>query len=83
MYYKNSEQQLIHVLASPNINRRQELPLVYEPNGAIYIAEIKYLLEKRSLVTTDTVGYEMPRDRSIDIDNLNDFNAAEIYLQGK
>jgi CMP-N-acetylneuraminic acid synthetase len=83
MYYKNSEQQLIHVLASPNITRRQELPLVYEPNGAIYIAEIKYLLEKRSLVTTDTVGYEMPRDRSIDIDNLDDFNAAEIYLQGK
>ena len=83
MYYKNSEQQLIQVLDGQNITRRQDLPLVYEPNGAIYIAEINYLLNERTLITTDTVGYEMPRDRSIDIDDLDDFNAAEIYLQGK
>lgn len=83
MYYRNSEQQLIQVLEGRNISRRQDLPLVYEPNGAIYIAEIRYLLDERSLTTIDTVGYEMPRDRSIDIDNLDDFNVAEIYLQGK
>ena len=83
MYYKNSEQQLFQVLDGQNITRRQDLPLVYEPNGAIYIAEINHLLNQRSLITTDTVGYEMPRDRSIDIDDLDDFNAAEIYLQGK
>jgi N-acylneuraminate cytidylyltransferase len=83
MYYRNSEQQLIQVLDGQNITRRQELPLVYEPNGAIYIANISYLLEERSLITTQTIGYEMPLDRSIDIDNIDDFNAAECYLQGK
>ncbi len=83
MYYRNSEQQLIQVLEGQNITRRQELPLVYEPNGAIYIADINYLLDERSLITTCTIGYEMPSDRSIDIDNIDDFNAAESYLQGK
>ena len=83
MYYRNSKNELTQVLGGQIITRRQELPLVYEPNGAIYIADIKYLLDERSLITTDTVGYEMPRDRSIDIDDLDDFNAAEIYLQGK
>jgi CMP-N,N'-diacetyllegionaminic acid synthase len=83
MYYRNSKHELTQVLGGQIITRRQDLPLVYEPNGAIYIAEIKNLLDEGSLITTDTVGYEMPRDRSIDIDNLDDFNAAEIYLQGK
>ena len=83
MYYRNSKNELTQVLGGQIITRRQELPLVYEPNGAIYIADIKYLLDERTLITTDTVGYEMPRDRSIDIDDLDDFNAAEIYLQGK
>ena len=83
MYYRDSEQQLIQVLDGQNITRRQELPLVYEPNGAIYIADINYLLDERSLITTRTIGYEMPSDRSIDIDNIVDFKAAESYLQGK
>ena len=83
MYYRDSEQQLIQVLDGQNITRRQELPLVYEPNGAIYIADINYLLDERSLITTRTIGYEMPSDRSIDIDNIDDFKAAESYLRGK
>ena len=83
MYYRNSEQQLIQVIDGQNITHRQGLPLVYEPNGAIYIADINYLLDERSLITRQTIGYEMPRDRSIDIDNIDDFNAAESYLQGK
>jgi N-acylneuraminate cytidylyltransferase/CMP-N,N'-diacetyllegionaminic acid synthase len=83
MYYRNSKHELTQVLGGQIITRRQDLPLVYEPNGAIYIAEINNLLDEGSLITTDTVGYEMPRDRSLDIDTLDDFNAAEIYLQGK
>ena len=83
MYYRNSKYELTQVLGGQIITRRQDLPLVYEPNGAIYIAEINNLLDEGSLITTDTVGYEMPRDRSLDIDTLDDFNAAEIYLQGK
>jgi len=83
MYFRNSQHQLSQVLDGPKITRRQDLPLAYEPNGAIYIANINYLLTERSLITTDTIGYEMPRDRSIDIDNIDDFSAAEIFLQQK
>lgn len=81
MYFRNSQNQLEQVLDSPKITQRQDLPSVYEPNGAIYIADIKWLLLERSLITAETIGYEMPTDRSIDIDNIDDFNEAESYLQ--
>jgi CMP-N,N'-diacetyllegionaminic acid synthase len=83
MYFRNSQHQLTQVLDGAKVTRRQDLPLAYEPNGAIYIANINYLLKERSLITTDTIGYEMPRERSIDIDNIEDFSAAEIFLQQK
>ena len=81
MYYRNSKHQLIRVLDGPIITRRQDLPLAYEPNGAIYIADVNWLLRERSLIAAETLGFEMSRDRSIDIDDVNDFSVAESYLQ--
>jgi CMP-N-acetylneuraminic acid synthetase len=81
MFFKDSKHQISNVLDVPTISRRQDLPVAYEPNGAIYIAEINWLLRESSLITSETLGYEMPRERSIDIDNLEDFKLAESYLQ--
>ena len=81
MYYRNSKHQLIRVLDGPTFTRRQDLPLAYEPNGAIYIADVNWLLRERSLIAAETLGFEMSRDRSIDIDDVNDFSVAESYLQ--
>lgn len=53
--------------------RRQDLPDAYLLNGAIYIADIKWLQLNNSFITNETVGYEMPADRSIDIDTELDF----------
>lgn len=49
-------------------NRRQDLPPAYIVNGAIYIADTEWLVQSQRLVSGDTVGYLMPRDRSLDID---------------
>jgi CMP-N,N'-diacetyllegionaminic acid synthase len=81
MFFKDSKHQISKVLDVPIISRRQDLPVAYEPNGAIYIAEINWLLRESSLITSETLGYEMPRERSVDIDNLEDFKLAESYLQ--
>ena len=57
---------------------RQELPVFYRLNGAIYLAYCNYLKERKSFIGKDTFAYIMPRERSIDIDNKIDFKLAEV-----
>ena len=61
----------------PIATNRQELPIVYALNGAVYVADVKWLLESRSFICPKTLGYVMPRLRSIDIDDEDDFFFAE------
>lgn len=60
---------------------RQELPLVYTLNGAIYLTRREVLLEKRSFYSEATYAYVMPRERSIDIDTAWDLRLAGMILQ--
>jgi CMP-N-acetylneuraminic acid synthetase len=60
--------------------RRQELDDVYALNGAIYISKIKDYLINKSFVTDKTLPFEMTIERSIDIDTIDDFEAAEKYF---
>jgi CMP-N,N'-diacetyllegionaminic acid synthase len=53
--------------------RRQDLPNTYLVNGAIYIAEINWLMRQSGFVGPETIGYRMPKERSIDIDTEEDF----------
>lgn len=62
-------------------NRRQDLPKVYTVNGAVYIAEVRWLLSNRSFMSNETHGYIMPRKRSVDIDTELDFKFAQFLLQ--
>ncbi|GAH37364.1 unnamed protein product, partial [marine sediment metagenome] len=57
---------------------RQELPIFYRLNGAIYLAYYNYIKQCRSFIGKDTFAYIMPRERSVDIDNKMDFKLAEI-----
>ena len=60
--------------------RRQDLPVFYRLNGAIYIAETDYLHKYNGFLGPDTFAYKMPRTRSIDIDSILDFELAERYI---
>ncbi|WP_332639711.1 acylneuraminate cytidylyltransferase family protein [Brevundimonas sp.] len=58
--------------------RRQDLPPAYRVNGAVYAADLAWLRAERTLCKAgETVAYEMPVERSIDIDTLEDLRAAE------
>lgn len=57
-----------------NINRRQELPKAYVLNGAVYVAQSDFVVQKKSFLTPETIAYAMPPERSIDIDDEADFN---------
>lgn len=61
--------------------RRQDLPRVVVPNGAVYVADCAWLARTRSYLTPETRGYEMPRERSQDVDNLLDFDICELLLR--
>lgn len=58
--------------------RRQDLPPAYRINGAVYAADLAWLRASRSMFkANETVAYEMPAERSVDIDTLEDLQTAE------
>lgn len=57
--------------------RRQDLPHIYLSNGAIYISSIKEYFKFNSFMTAKTIKFEMPINKSVDIDSLKDIDIAE------
>ena len=64
-----------------NYTRRQDLPPVYQLNGALYVTKGKVLLEENRILGEFTIPYIMPQERSIDIDTQTDLQTAESILQ--
>ena len=60
----------------PSMNR-QQLPLAYKPNGAIYIINKKLFLNNPTLFQKNTAMYEMKENKSIDVDSINDIHTIE------
>jgi len=63
--------------------RRQDLPTTYIPNGAVYVSTWKCIKRYRDFLTPRTLPFLMPKDRSVDIDNLADLELAERILKRK
>jgi CMP-N,N'-diacetyllegionaminic acid synthase len=61
--------------------RRQDYPDVFLLNGAVYVAETNWLVENKSFVKKRTVGYEMPPERSVDVDSEADLRALSALIQ--
>ena len=61
---------------------RQDIPPVYALNGAVYVADVCWLLRKQVFVSDETVAYIMPKERSIDIDSETDLAISTIILSG-
>lgn len=61
--------------------RRQDLPVFYRLNGAIYLADTDYLYKHNGFFGPDTSAYLMPKNRSIDIDSAMDFKLAELLFE--
>lgn len=64
-----------------HFTRRQDLPPVYQLNGALYVTRTKVLLEENRMLGEHTIPYIMPHERSIDIDTPIDLKLAEYILQ--
>ncbi len=60
--------------------RRQDLPPVFRLNGAVYCARRSTVVDSNSLWGSTTVAYEMPPERSINIDGPLDVALADLVL---
>tara|TARA_Y100000768_G_scaffold224951_1_gene169834 strand:- start:423 stop:1115 length:693 start_codon:yes stop_codon:yes gene_type:complete len=65
------------------ILRRQDAPKVFDLNASIYVYKKQSLLKSNSIYTRGSILYIMPEERSIDIDNLNDFKYVEYLMKRK
>ena len=64
--------------------RRQERPVVYALNGAVYVVQRSVLAKIENQFRFKRLAvYEMPRARSIDIDDEEDLNLAELLLANR
>ena len=63
--------------------RRQDLPPVYQLNGAIYVTRRKVLMEEEKVLGEHTLAYIMPQERSVDIDTPIDLKLAELVMKGE
>ena len=63
--------------------RRQDLPPLYAPNGAVYLARRDVLLDHGGWYTERTYAYVMPEERSLDIDTPWDLHLADLVLGGR
>jgi N-acylneuraminate cytidylyltransferase len=73
---------ILHPVFEENASgkRRQDLPKVFRPNGAIYIITPKTLRRYNGFITEKCRPYIMPRERSVDIDTSFDLFIAECLL---
>jgi N-acylneuraminate cytidylyltransferase len=79
MFWREKDLHLTPLFAEcGHIACRQQLPETVRLNGAVYVARSQWLKETRSFITSETIGYEMPADRSVDIDTEADLRAVDL-----
>lgn len=82
MFWMDTSGRLTPLLdGGPPPARRQDLPPVYVINGAIYVAAIPWLIQHRTFVSAETIGFEMPLERSLDLDTEEDFDLLQLRLE--
>jgi len=62
---------------------RQKLSKAYALNGAIYYAQTGWLVKNKKFITKKTLGFIMPAEQSVDIDDWSDWKTAESVLKNK
>ena len=83
LIYKMNEKEILEpLLKYENINkRRQEFSKVFQINGAMYIADKEWIEKEQKLISKETVGFEMPLERSVDIDSDIDLQWAKFLFK--
>lgn len=79
----DNDSGFVELVYNKNAGGRQELPTFYEFNGAIYVINIKALKEKGLGLFNRRIKYVMPKETSVDIDDIYDFMLIETIIKSK
>lgn len=63
--------------------RRQDLPAAYALNGAVFVNRCESLRAARTFCPPRTVAYEMPPERSMQVDTPWDLRLVQLVLGGR
>jgi len=84
LYYLVESGHMEPVLSTERaVGRRQEARPAFAINGAIYVASVEWLLKNKSFMGPETLAYEMPAERSVDIDSALDLQMAASLLNSQ
>lgn len=64
-----------------DLPRRQDLPAVYRLEGSLYASEVMAFRTIRSFCHARTIGYLVPRYKSLEVDDLVDFVCIEAIAR--
>ena len=63
--------------------RRQEIEPLYFLEGTVYVSQINALRRYQSFYHEDTVGYEVPRWKALEVDEMDDLVMIEALMRHK
>lgn len=79
----DDEDGFVQLVYNKKAAGRQQLPDMYEFNGAVYVINVQSLLEKGMGAFTKRVKYVMSKEHSVDIDDIYDFYQVESILKNR
>jgi CMP-N-acetylneuraminic acid synthetase len=77
---RNKNNDVIELSKASDAIRRQDLPDVYEINGAIYAWKREQFISDPKALQPNSEIYIMPHERSLDIDTIFDFELCELVM---
>ena len=80
---ERQESGVVRLAKTPDtpIIRRQDAPTCFDMNASIYVWKWESLMQHDTLFLEDTKLFEMPEERSLDLDSELDFQMIEFLAQ--
>ncbi len=79
--FKKFGNQIKPLIKGKNNQRRQEIQKTYVLDGSIYISKISDFIKNRGFVSKKTIGIELPKWKSIEIDDKNDLMISRMIYK--
>ena len=80
---KKNQDGFVELINNPegSVTRRQDAPSIFDITTVVYVSSPKFILENYGLFSGSVVSIEVPKSRSVDIDDIYDFKMAEVIIQ--
>lgn len=82
VYFEKDRKLTLSMPREKTSPRRQDLPKAFGRAGSVYLIKTKTIMDNNSMYGKVIIGHEIPHERNINIDTMDDWLKAEEYLRG-